>query len=97
MDILGENNVYNWKYKEINSFQMTKDRSMNRFFSKYKYDIIHVLFVWFSFLDLLFNILLYLIVFFLLSIYRSTERETPLPEEEIVQFNNDDVVLDFCK
>jgi hypothetical protein len=29
--------------------------------------------------------------------YRSTEREIPLPEEEIVQFNNDDVVLDFCK
>ncbi len=33
--------------------------------------------------------------FFLL--YRSTEREIPLPEEELVQFNNDDVVLDFCK
>ncbi|CAF0841442.1 unnamed protein product [Adineta steineri] len=26
---------------------------------------------------------------------KSTEREIPLPEEEIVQFNNDDVVLDF--
>jgi hypothetical protein len=29
--------------------------------------------------------------------YRSTEKEIPLPEEEIVQFNPEDVVLDFCK
>lgn len=29
--------------------------------------------------------------------YRSAEREIPLPEEEIVQFNSEDVVLDFCK
>ena len=28
---------------------------------------------------------------------RSPEKEIPLPEEEIVQFNPDDVVLDFCK
>jgi hypothetical protein len=42
--------------------------------------------------------LVYCIHFFFVSfIYRSTEREIPLPEEEIVQFNNDDVVLDFCK
>jgi len=29
--------------------------------------------------------------------YRSTEKEIPLPEEETVQFNPEDVVLDFCK
>lgn len=31
-----------------------------------------------------------------LFFYRSTEKELPLPEEEIVQFNPEDVVLDFC-
>lgn len=31
------------------------------------------------------------------SVSRSPEKEVPLPEEETVQFNNDDVVLDFCK
>lgn len=31
------------------------------------------------------------------SNFRSPEKETPLPEEETVQFNPADVVLDFCK
>lgn len=30
-------------------------------------------------------------------IFRSPEKELPLPEEETVQFNPEDVVLDFCK
>ena len=36
-------------------------------------------------------------IFILCLMYRSAERELPLPEEETVQFNNEDVVLDFCK
>ena len=38
----------------------------------------------------------FIILIFIL-LYRSTEREIPLPEEETVQFNQNDVVLDFCK
>ena len=30
------------------------------------------------------------------ALFRSAEKELPLPEEETVQFNPEDVLLDFC-
>ncbi len=39
----------------------------------------------------------FVIFIYYCSMCRSAEREIPLPEEETVQFNNEDVVLDFCK